>query len=74
MPKSIIEQGIQNHIQTIPIKGVGSHVKILYNYHVEEIIQKTLEEAENRIDEELQTNYDCNKAKQILNDCFGVGK
>ena len=44
MVKSIIEQDIEKHIQTISIKGVGSHVRILYEYHAKEIIQKALKE------------------------------
>ena len=40
----------------------------------EQELKDKLKEAEKRIDKELQTNYDCKKSKQILNDCFGVGK
>ena len=78
MTQSIIQQELESRTQLVPIKGVGSHVRILYDYHVEEAIQKSVEKAEKRIDEEFKENYSANGckivAKQIIRDVFGEGK
>ena len=71
--KSIIEQELQAWIESYN-KDTNTHRVLLGKYHnFLAIIQKALKEAEKRIDnylDELTTK----EAKQILNDCFGVGK
>ena len=82
MPKSIIEQKIESflvHVDRIDSNNADLRIRIY------SAIQESLKEAEKRIDK-IECLFVCEvhnqaldlcgmkKLKQILNDCFGVGK
>ena len=80
MPKSIIEQELEGYLFKFFSGAIIRDKKGKFYEKADVIfaIQRVLKEAEKRINNEFKENENATgckiTAKQILNDCFGVGK